>query len=93
MEEVFLNEKPVKALIQIQAMSEAYSSVIGNEIETTYAHTVKIVGRLEDLGLIHTRRHGRKKFLDTTEKGDEVADALKNLLDKFNGRKIEVPAE
>ena len=57
----FLKEKPVKALMVIsEAENETYCSEISAKIDSTYAHTVKLIGRMEDLDLLRTRKSGRK---------------------------------
>ncbi len=68
--EFFLNEKPVMALVTIRKnRDDVYGSLISKKIDTTYAHTVKILSRMEDLGLIKSRKEGRKKILELTSKG------------------------
>lgn len=83
MKEFFLNEKPVMALVTIrQKRQDVYGSIISKEIDTTYAHTVKIVSRLEENGLIRTEKDGRK-ILNLTEEGKEYSDHFIQLLNSF----------
>lgn len=84
MKEFFLNEKPVLALVTIKREREdIYCSVISRKIDTTYAHTVKIVSRLEDEGLVKSEKQGRKKILELTPKGEEYADKFVDLIGSF----------
>lgn len=77
----FLNEKPVKALVSIRRTREdIHVSVVARKIDTTHAHTVKIIRRLEEDGYITSRKMGRKKLLFLTEKGEQVADLFGEVL-------------
>ncbi len=80
----FLKEKPVMALITIRReRDEIYCSMISKSIDTTYAHTVKIISRMEDEGLVQSEKSGRKKILTLTDKGEEFADLFLDLNTKF----------
>ena len=61
--------------------SSDYGSKLSKKVDTTYAHTTKILGRLEDLGLIEGEEQGRKKVYSLTEKGREKAEALKEAVE------------
>lgn len=90
MRELFLKEKPVRALVIIrQHRDEIYGSIVSQEIDTTYAHTVKIISKLEDRGLVKSERKGRKKILELTDEGERYADVFINLLNMFNGHEID----
>ena len=80
--EFFIKEKPFMALVTIRrARDDIYGSMISRKIETTYAHTIKIVSKLEEKGLIKSRKDGRKKILELTPKGERYADAFLNLIE------------
>lgn len=84
MKDFFLKEKPVMALVTIRrAREEIYCSKISKEIDTTYAHTVKIVSRMEEEGLINSQKDGRKKILELTSNGKEFSDHFLDLLTAF----------
>lgn len=80
--DLFIKEKPSKALVTIRRnqTGEIYGSMVSTKIDTTYAHTVKILAQLEDHGLIRTEKKGRKKLLELTEKGDEYAEKLQPFI-------------
>jgi len=79
-EEIFLNIKPCRALIAINnPMTESYASQISNKIDSTYAHTVKILKKLDEAGLIERNDQGRKMIAETTERGRRVARAAQTL--------------
>jgi len=84
MEDLFINEKPVKTLITIRRnRDEIYCNKISKKVDTTYAHTVRIVSRLEEKGLIETHKKGRKKIIELTEKGEEYAETFQRLQELF----------
>lgn len=88
MRDFFLKEKPVMALVTIRrAREEIYCSKISKEIDTTYAHTVKIVSRMEDEGLIESQKNGRKKILKLTSDGVKFSDHFLDLLTSFEEEK------
>jgi DNA-binding MarR family transcriptional regulator len=84
MKDFFLKEKPVMALVTIRReREEIYCSVISKKIDTTYAHTVKIISRMEEEGLIESEKKGRKKILSLTAKGKKFSDHFLDILEEF----------
>jgi len=79
-ENLFLQEKPTLALLAIWSFQKTYASVIAKEINSTFAHTTKILTKMEEAGLIQSNMQGRIKFVELTVHGHEVVDALKNLI-------------
>jgi len=78
---IFLKEKPSLALVTIrQSRDEIYPRKISKQIDCTYAHTVKILSNMNDLELVMSRKEGRKKVLELTEKGELYADALLDVV-------------
>lgn len=85
MKNIFLNEKPVMTLVTIRKSNkEIYASIISREIDTTYAHTVKIMARLEEQDLVKSEKQGRKKILTLTDKGKRYGDIFIDMLEMFN---------
>lgn len=81
-DEVFLKEKPVKTLVTIRrSRDEIYPSKVSKEVDTTYAHAVKVINQLEEDGLINSEKQGRKKILKLTDLGCEYADIFIEVLD------------
>ena len=79
---LFLKEKPVKALVSIRRnREEMYGSVVSRKIDTTYAHTIKILAKLEDQDLIRREKQGRKNLLKLTEEGKKCADKMTELME------------
>ena len=80
-EKLFLQEKPTRALLFIGSMGKTYASVISREIDSTFAHTTRILAKMEQCGLIRFTFEGRIKFVELTEYGREVETALKEFRD------------
>lgn len=77
----FLKEKPVKAMMAVWAAdNETYCSEVSENIDSTYAHTVKLISKMEDLGLVNTRKSGRKKLISLSKEGEQQAELFKDLL-------------
>jgi DNA-binding MarR family transcriptional regulator len=80
-EKLFLQEKPTLALLFIGLMGKTYASVISKEIDSTFAHTTRILAKMEHCGLIRFTFEGRIKFVELTDFGKEVETALKDFRD------------
>jgi len=80
-EKLFLQEKPTRALLFIGLMGKTYASIISKEIDSTFAHTTRILAKMEQCGLIRFTFEGRIKFVELTEYGREVETALKEFRD------------
>lgn len=81
LEEFFLNVKPVKILIVLNdPNTESYASAISKKTDCTYSHTVRIIQKMEDLGLVDSNMKGRKKELELTDRGRELAVSLSDVM-------------
>lgn len=78
-EKLFLQEKPTLAMLFIGSMGKTYASVISREIDSTFAHTTRILSKMEHSGLIRFTFEGRIKFVELTEYGKDVEIALKEF--------------
>lgn len=82
--ELYINEKPVKALLMVYySEDETFCQEISNNIDSTYSHTVKIVSKLKELGILNTRDQGRKKMLSLSSKGERQAVVFESLLNEL----------
>jgi DNA-binding MarR family transcriptional regulator len=88
-EQLFLQEKPVLALLAIWSFQKTYASVITKEINSTFAHTTKILSKMEEHDLVRFSVEGRVKYVELTEHGYKVVDALKNLIIALEGEMAE----
>jgi predicted transcriptional regulator len=81
-DKIFLKEKPAKALVAIRrSRNDIYSRKVSQNIDCTYAHTVKIISNMNEAGLLRSQKTGRKKILQLTSKGERYADALMNMVE------------
>lgn len=92
-EKLFLQEKPTLALLYIGLMGKTYASVISKEIDSTFAHTTRILAKMEQCGLIRFTFEGRIKFVELTEYGKEVENALKDFRDIIASEFLTVTVE
>ncbi|MGB4653354.1 MAG: hypothetical protein ACOX84_09555 [Methanothrix sp.] len=81
LQRLFLREKPSLALLALREMEPVYAAQIAKHIDSTFPHTSSILGELEEQGLIVSRPEGRIRYLELTDRGREVARALKELSD------------
>jgi DNA-binding MarR family transcriptional regulator len=81
LEDFFLNVKPAKILIVLNdPNTESYASAISKKTDCTYSHTVRIIQKMEGFGLVESSMKGRKKELELTEEGQELAKALSEVM-------------
>jgi len=79
--EYFVNKVPVKTLIFIEKNGPTYGAEIRDELGvTTYSHLNKTIKTLEKHGMIKGRVDGRKRFLETTSYGSELAESFAQVL-------------
>lgn len=88
-EQLFLQEKPTLALLAIWSFQKTYASVITKEINSTFAHTTKILSKMEEYGLVQFSVEGRVKYVELTDHGYRVVEALKNLIMAIEGESPE----
>lgn len=80
-EDLFLHSKPSKILVQLNnPTKENYASKIARDIDCTYSHAIRIIQQLEEHGLAKSEKKGRKKELELTENGREIAEILSELM-------------
>lgn len=82
LENFFLNVKPVKILIALNDPgTDKYASAISKKTDCTYSHTVRILKKMEASGLVDAEMKGRKKQLELTDRGRDLARSLSEALD------------
>ena len=75
--DIFFREKPAIMLISLKnANGSTYASSLSKKVDCTYSHVVKILQKMEDLGLIDFEKYGRLKLLKLTKKGKEFASHI-----------------
>ena len=67
-------------LVALKRISRArYGSILAKEVDCTYSHAVKILQRLEKVGLVMFEKKGRIKLIKLTKKGQEIAENIENI--------------
>lgn len=81
--EFFFNPKKAKAIVCIRRNQRRGLCVsdVSKKIDTTYAHTSKLVSAMHDKGLVKKKEKGRKKELHLTDKGEDYAAIISKILD------------
>ncbi|HIH36909.1 MAG TPA: winged helix DNA-binding protein [Methanocellales archaeon] len=92
-ENMFLREKPASILLAIAKQNKPYASVISKEVDTTYAHTTSVLSEMEHYGLISSNQDGRVKYIELTDLGKNIAEALSVLISAFGDVQIIPEAE
>lgn len=75
-EKFLFQEKTVSAFLFIYQKEVTYISEVAANIESTFAHTNKIIKRLESIGFLSSVFEGRSRFLKLTPKGYAFAQKL-----------------
>lgn len=84
-EEFFLHTKPAKIMVRLADPSaENYASALSSDIDCTYSHAVRIIQQLEEMDLVETKRKGRKKYIELTEEGEDIARSLNEVFKSFS---------
>ncbi len=84
LESFFINEKPVKILVNINSgFTDNYASELSSEVDATYSHTVRILHQLEEFDLVDSEKDGRKKVVELTDEGEKIAKRCGELLSEF----------
>ncbi len=81
LERLFLREKPAQALLAVGEIEPAYAALVAKRIDSTFPHTSGILSQLEGQGLIRSRAEGRVRYLELTDRGKKIAQALRSLCD------------
>ncbi len=81
-ETLFLQEKPAKMMLTLRGTDKpVYAAILSKETDSTYAHTLRVLLKLEELGLVRFEEKGRIKLVRLTELGGALANELSSLLD------------
>ncbi len=76
---IFLYEKPAKAMIALNSAIPSYVTTIAKEAGCTYSHAEKLTRKFKKLGLVLFERKGRIKYVKLTESGTSLAKKISEL--------------
>ena len=79
--ELCLKKAPVEVLMNLYEKSQTYLSQMWKDTNVSYAHLDKILKIFEENGLLKKGKlKGRTRYLEITEKGKGVAEALMPII-------------
>ena len=85
----FLQDKPARILLETQKNGRTYPADVSKSLAATYSHIVRVIQKLEEIGLIKSEKQGRTKYIMLTESGENVAHHLGGLEMALNRLKEE----
>jgi len=81
---LFLRDKPVEMLILLKrGNGPKYATQVSKGVDCTYSHTIKVLDRFRELGLVEFKKRGRIKLILLTENGEEIAHDFEGIIKKF----------
>ncbi len=81
-EKLILKDKQARLITALANKEKRWSiSSLALYTNVTYVHTSRFISRCEELGIVSAEKHGRKKTLALTEKGNEIATGI-NIIAK-----------
>lgn len=88
---LFLNTKPVELLLQLnKPNARHYASALSKDVGVTYSHTVKCIQQFKEFELVEFEKKGRKKEIDLTDTGENLAIKFESLEESVEGDSSEV---
>ena len=90
-EDLFLRKKPARLLVYLKREETPYASTLAKRIDCTYSHTVKLLQKMQDFGLVKFAKKGRVKFIELTDFGKDLADEFEILLFRRMSREQKKP--
>lgn len=83
---LLINEISSRILIKIrrnQIKRDLTASKLQTELDISPAHTIKVIKKMEEHGLIEREQKGRSKVISITEDGKEIAEKLSDIKNHF----------
>jgi DNA-binding MarR family transcriptional regulator len=71
--------KPADVLLDLYRSGTSNVTEIARRTSSTYAHTVRVVNRLEKMGVVRFERRGRTKLVGLTEVGRKIGEHLDEI--------------
>ncbi|MFB6190211.1 MAG: winged helix DNA-binding protein [Candidatus Nanohaloarchaea archaeon] len=84
LEDFFLNRKPVQIMVNLRRQtSDNYASAVSRQVDATYSHTIKVLQQMKEHGLVEFEKKGRKKVIQLTSRGEQIAEKFSELLQEL----------
>jgi len=82
--ELFFKFKPVEMLVFLKkGMGPKYATQVSKGVDCTYSHTIKVLEKFRELGLVAFKKRGRVKIIKLTSEGEDIAHDFEGLVRKF----------
>ena len=85
--DLFLHKKPAGIILSLKRAKETkrrvYASILAKENDCTYTHVLKIISKLENLGLVKSKSVGRIKEVILTDLGYELSLKLNDFFEEL----------
>jgi predicted transcriptional regulator len=92
--ELFFKFKPVEMLVFLKrGMGPKYATQVSKGVDCTYSHTIKVLEKFRELGLVAFKKRGRIKIIQLTSEGEEIAHDFEGLSRKFERSRSEKKKE
>lgn len=83
--ELFFKSKPVEMLVFLKkGMGPKYATQVAKGVDCTYSHTIKVLEKFKNLGMVIFKKRGRIKMIRLTSDGEEIAHDFEGLSRKFD---------
>lgn len=87
---LFFKFKPVEMLVFLKrGMGPKYATQVSKGVDCTYSHTIKVLEKFRELGLVIFKKKGRIKMIQLTSDGEEIAHDFEGLARKFERSGLE----
>lgn len=91
---LFLQRKPAEMLVFLKkGENPNYATEVSKGVDCTYSHTIKVLDKFKNFGLVEFEKEGRIKLIKLTEDGQDIAHDLEGLLRKFKRKEREMDSE
>lgn len=82
---LFFKFKPVEMIVFLKrGMGPKYATQVSKGVDCTYSHTIKVLEKFRELGLVAFKKKGRIKIIQLTSNGEDIAHDFEGLTRKFD---------
>jgi DNA-binding MarR family transcriptional regulator len=79
MQDIFFQEKSKLILLSLAKKRRKSISDVASEVKGSYAHIYNLIKTLENQDIVETEKKGRTKYISLTDKGEKLAETLKDF--------------
>ena len=83
---IFARPKPCRIMTILRDSENSWHlSKIAKNSDTTYVYVTKLIGKLQQSGLVNIETKGKKRIVKLTEKGMRAAKAIEEMKNTLEG--------